>query len=311
MLEMQNEPEPLHPLLVAILILLTMGVGFIVIGPIIGFLIAMPFYDGSIQEMGVAIQAPLDHPEIKTTFYLMQGAATVIGLIMAPLLLVRVLRRSVAAIFRAHTWIPLSILMTPIIVIAFMGVNSLFIEWNTAFHFPEFLKGFETWAREKEDYATLLTKFMTEFNSVGEFVLAFIVIAMLPAIGEELVFRGLLQSELNKATKNIHVAIWISAILFSAIHMQFFGFVPRLLLGALFGYLYYWSGNIWISILAHFVNNGFAVVAMYLYQQGKLDFDMDSTESVPLPAVLLSVAVTFALLYYFRKFFKDQASIES
>ena len=76
---------------------------------------------------------------------------------------------------------------------------------------------------------------MTDFNSTRS-ALGLLVIALLPAIGEELVFRGILQRELWRGTLNIHVAIWVSAAIFSAIHMQFYGFVPRLLLGALFGY---------------------------------------------------------------------------
>jgi membrane protease YdiL (CAAX protease family) len=102
------------------------------------------------------------------------------------------------------------------------------------------------------------------------------------------------------------VSIWVAAILFSAIHFQFFGFVPRVLLGALFGYLYYWSGNLWLAILAHFVNNGFSVLAMYFYQQGKLGFDLESPESVPLNAVIISGVLTVALLYYFYKYFENR-----
>lgn len=295
-----------------ILIMLTIGVGFVVVGPLVGFLISIPFFDGDALDLTNALQDPLNHPEVKLPFYIMQGAATLIGLIVAPILLLKVLRRSTVDLFKSQAWYATAFIITPVIVIVFMGLNSIFIEWNAGVHFPEFMGGFESWAREREDYAATLVAFITKFNSIGELMLGLLVIAVLPAIGEEIVFRGLIQNELTKATRNPHVAIWIAAILFSAIHMQFFGFVPRLLLGALFGYLYLWSGNLTMSILAHFVNNGFAVVGMYLYQQGKLNFNVEGTEAAPLSTVVVSALTTAALLYYLRKIYRDgQSSIES
>jgi hypothetical protein len=151
---------------------------------------------------------------------------------------------------------------------------------------------------------------MTQFSSIGEFVLAFVVIAILPAIGEEFVFRGMVQPQLFKATRNIHIAIWTSAILFSAFHLQFFGFVPRMLLGALFGYLYYWSENLWMPMFAHFVNNGFSVIMLYLNQKGVVDVDVESTDVVaPWPAILVFALISGGLLFYFKNFFDQKKMI--
>jgi membrane protease YdiL (CAAX protease family) len=236
----------------------------------------------------------------------MQGFATFVGLILGPMWFLQSEKKSLAQFFRNHRfeWIP--VLITCFIVIIFMAVNSVFIEWNSSFNFPEFAKGFETWAREREDLAAELTQFLTKFDSVFEVALAMFVIAVLPAFGEEIVFRGIIQNQLYRATSNIHVSIWIAAFLFSAIHFQFFGFVPRLFLGALFGYLYYWSGNLWLPILAHFVNNGFSVLAMYFYQQGTLDYDLEKTESVPTNVIVISALLTAGLLYYFYKYFENR-----
>jgi len=121
-----------------------------------------------------------------------------------------------------------------------------------------------------------------------------------------LVFRGMLQPQLLRATKNIHVAIWTTAILFSAFHLQFFGFVPRMLLGALFGYLYYWSGNLLMPMFAHFVNNGFSVLMLYLNQKSVIDMDMESTEAAPWPAVIIFTLIAGAMLYYYKKFFDQK-----
>jgi membrane protease YdiL (CAAX protease family) len=186
--------------------------------------------------------------------------------------------------------------------------NSLFIDWNAHIVFPDFLKGFETWARDREAYAEEVTKYLTTFGSVGEFILAFVVVAVLPGIGEELVFRGMLQPQLQRATRNVHAAIWISAILFSLLHMQFFGFVPRVFLGALFGYLYFWSGNLLVPMVAHFINNGFSLILLYLHQLGKIDIDVESTEAVPWPMLIMGTILTFGLLVYLKKLFKQTSS---
>lgn len=307
-METDISPRPaLHPLLFVGLLLLTLLIGFVVIGPLVGFLISLPFYPGSGLDMAEALANPMADEAMKIPMYIMQGFASLIGLIVGPMLLLYVLRRSSREVFASSNHQPAGYLLTLAVVIVFMGVNSWFVEQNANAHFPSFMKGIEEWAREKEDLAAALTKYMTEFNTTGDLIIAFIVIAVLPAIGEEFVFRGLLQTELQKLTRNPHLAIVLSAILFSAIHMQFFGFIPRFLLGVLFGYLYFWSGNLSVSILAHFVNNGTAVIGMYLYQQGAVQFDMESTEALPAVSVVTSAVLTMALLYFFYRIY-HQAS---
>lgn len=295
-----------HPALNLILIFFVVGLGFLFVGPFIGILLAAPFYPGSIEDLSAAIIDPVGHPELKIPLYIMQGCATAIGLIVAPLLIMRSTPTPVSSLFKHKRFEVTPVLLTAFAVVAFMGLNSIFIEWNSNVHLPESAKAIEEWAREYESAAEVLTKFLTTFDSEAQLIIALIVIAVLPAIGEEIVFRGLVQNEFLRATKNIHLSIWIAAFLFSAIHFQFFGFVPRLLLGALFGYLYYWSGNLWMAILAHFVNNGLSVIAMYLYQKGTFTFDLDTPEAAPLSVILISTVLTGGLLYYFYKYFENR-----
>ncbi len=284
-------------------ILVTATLGFVVIGPLIGFLVAMPFFDGSLFDLTHKLTDPVSFPEIRLPILIMQGCATLIGLILIPILYLGSIEKknAVAWVTEKSTTI-MMVTVTALIVISFMAINSVFIEWNANFVFPDFLKEFGDWARERERQAEELTNFFTTFNSTGDFLLGVFVIAFLPAIGEELVFRGMLQPEVYRASGNHHVAIWVSAIIFSAFHMQFFGFVPRVLLGALFGYLYVWSGNLLLPMIAHFVNNGFSVLMMYLYQKGMIATDMvDSTEAAPWPVVLSFTIVFAGLMYYFKK----------
>ena len=300
-----NERPSRHYIMSLIYILVLVALGFIVVGPFIGFFIALLFYPGSAEELLIAIQSPTEYPDVKFSLFIIQGFVTLVGLILTPMLILRRYQTPLREFFsvRRFDWVPFAV--TAFIVVVFVGVNSWFAEWNHNINFPD---AFERWARAREDAAAEMTEILTTLTSSGELLIAILVIAILPAIGEEIVFRGLIQNELFRGTRNLHLSIWIAAVLFSAIHFQFYGFVPRLLLGALFGYLYYWSGNLWLAIFAHFINNAASVVAMYYYQQGAFEFDLESQEALPLPAVLISAALTTGLLYFFYKYFEGRKS---
>jgi len=246
---------------------------------------------------------PYENSDLKAPLFVTQGFATLVGTVITPLAYLYIVEKKTFFIFFKKNVSLIPILLSVVIVITFMGFNSLIIEWNANLEFPEFLSGFEKWARQTEDMALQMTEYLTDFNGFGQFLLAFFVIAIIPAVGEELLFRGFLQNLFHEYAKNIHLAIWISAILFSTIHMQFFGFVPRMLLGALFGYLYYWSGSLTIPIVAHLTNNGFTLILFYLYDLKVIETDISNTESSPLYAVLIFSIITAILLFYFRKYF--------
>jgi uncharacterized protein len=301
-----NSPSDRNPYMNVLVIFLIVALGFVVVGPLIGMLAALPFYSGTMEELFQSIGTLTTDAGLKIPFYIMQGFATLVGLIVGPALLLQRDQRSIKTFFSDYKFEIIPVLVTFFIVIVFMAVNSVFIEWNSNFDFPEFANGFERWARDREDAATVFTEFLTQFDSPAQLFIAIIVIAVLPAIGEEVVFRGMIQNELYRGTRNMHLSIWISAILFSAMHFQFFGFVPRVLLGALFGYLYYWSGSLMMAIVAHFVNNGISVIAMYFYQKGAFEFDLESAESAPANVVVFSTLVTAGLLFYFYKYFEHR-----
>jgi membrane protease YdiL (CAAX protease family) len=172
-------------------------------------------------------------------------------------------------------------------------------ELNSQIHFPDFLKDVENWMKSSEEHAALVTQKFLKMDNIGDLLVNLILVAVIPALGEELLFRGVLQKQLSKWTGNIHWGIFISAALFSALHMQFFGFFPRLFLGVLFGYLLVWTGSLWVPILAHFVNNGIAVTASYSMGKGQLPENADSIGSSNMMWELSIVSlVLFSILTY-------------
>jgi len=303
--------EMVTPKLSLFLVLTIAIFGFFAIGPFLSLLVAIPFYQGSITDMMNAFTNPVSHPDIKNIMMLVQGLSMFLAFIVAPYLYSRhFLRLSTKDMFGNEAPTPKITLLVLMIVIVFMVANSIFIEWNQNVQLPEVFGGFERWAKGIENTAEEITLFLTRFNGISDFLIALFVIAIIPAVGEELVFRGLIQNHIQIITKNIHIAIWVSAFIFSFFHFQFYGFVPRLFLGAMFGYLYVWSGNIIYPMIAHFVNNGFTLLMIYFYHTGAIEFDIESTESVPLTNVLVSMVVCAVLLYLFESYFRKKISNE-
>lgn len=186
------------------------------------------------------------------------------------------------------------------ITLSFMVVNSAIGEWNMNLDFGN--SDFANWAKTSEEQLRVITEHITDFKSTGHFILAFVVIAVIPAIGEELIFRGLIQNLFSRAFGNPHVAIWVSGFIFAAIHMQFFGVAPRMMLGVVFGYLYHWSGNLTVAMVAHLFNNGLALLLLYLAQSGTIEVSPEEMEqSAPWPAVLVFVVISALLLNVFYK----------
>ncbi|MEZ4902503.1 MAG: CPBP family intramembrane glutamic endopeptidase [Spirosomataceae bacterium] len=185
-----------------------------------------------------------------------------------------------------------------LIVLVFMPFNSWVIEWNSTLHLPQGLQRIEDWMLAKETELSTITQFMTNYTSWPKLIVALVVMAVIPSIGEEVLFRGIIQRKIFHKIGDMHVAIWTSATLFSAIHLQFYGFVPRLFLGAMFGYMYAWTRNLWTPIFAHFVNNATTVVIVYLSHRGIIAIDIEeSASSVSWMGALFSFLLTALLLF--------------
>jgi uncharacterized protein len=167
-----------------------------------------------------------------------------------------------------------------ILVILIMLVSVPAVNWtisvNEMMKLPQALKGIEQWMKDTEEQASQLTDAFLNTETIGGLMFNLFMIALLPAIGEEMLFRGILQRLFTDWFRNAHVAIFVTAFIFAAIHLQFYGILPRMLLGVLFGYLFWWSGSLWLPIFAHFLNNGAAVVVSFLASRNVVNQDYES-----------------------------------
>ena len=194
--------------------------------------------------------------------------------------------------------------MLPLIIISIYPLIAFLYHVNLQITFPEFLADLEDklWQMEKD--AELLIKTLIYDVSLSALLLNVLMIAVLPAFVEEWLFRGCIQNVIDEHIHRHHIAIWAAAFLFSAVHMQFFGFLPRLVLGALLGYIYFYTKNIWYPIIAHFFNNFLQLMGIFIIKRSGLEYDLDSTEPLPW---LITVAVTVVftgLFYLFIRFSK-------
>lgn len=290
-----------------LLFVLSVFVG-ITVGNFVGLLAALPFMDVGIMDLEAVLANPTAYPETKTGFMVMQGITSLMGFLVIPYLyLVFIEKIYVPIKSGVEVKSGLSVILALAITFFFMISNSPVIEWNMNIDFPEFMSGFERWARGMEDQLAELTKMLTKMNGPAELILALVVIAIIPGIGEEFIFRGILQNKLQRISGNAHLGIWLSAVIFGAIHMQFYGMVPRILLGAVFGYLYVFSNKRLIyPILAHAFNNGFSVIMLYMSQRGMVDYDLENQPSPSIYIIVGCVLLTGILFWQFKKIFDKE-----
>lgn len=192
------------------------------------------------------------------------------------------------------------VLFAVIVMLVAIPAINLLGELNHAIPFPDSLSSLENYLIDMEKRAEDLTIRMLDVNSVGGLLVNIGLIAIIPAVGEELFFRGIIQQVLQTNLKS-HAAVWITAIVFSTIHFQFFGFIPRMLMGAFLGYLLVWTKNMWVPIIAHFANNATAVLFYYFKGEGNT-FDIDNIGKSDTYLIgIISLIAVLLLIYLFRK----------
>ncbi len=248
------------------------------------------------------------NPEVVSALKVLQLITTGLGMFLVPSLVASLVFSFQPREFLFAKTIPSfrMIALTVVLMFSMVPVINTLMVFNELLELPPFLSWLEQWMKSSEAQAMKITEAFLDVNTTRALMFNILVIAILPALGEEFLFRGVLQKLFHQLTGNIHVTIIITAALFSAIHMQFYGFLPRFLLGLLFGYLLFWSGSIWLPVAAHFINNGAAVVLAYLSATGQLSFNQDTIgtgdgEFIFLAVSVLLSAFIVAMLYRISK----------
>ena len=272
-------------------------------------LLSIPFFGYGLNEM----QAALTNYESNIGFTKFMQAAQSIGLFIIPALLAGIMfyRKNNDPIGLCTQRIPWSntFLITVLLMIVAMPVINIIGEFNKAMELPDDLSGIEEWMRNMEDRARGISLALLEEPTLKGMLTNLLVIAVIPAIGEEFMFRGIIQRIFREMTNNPHAGVLIAAFLFGALHLQFFGILPRFLLGVLFGYLLVWTGSIWIPVIAHFTNNALAVLFYYFYANGYVSRELENIGAnqnslVYFLVSIFLIAVILVAIYkveYYRK----------
>jgi len=169
----------------------------------------------------------------------------------------------------------IALLISALVIYTVLPFNHFLSELNMDLKFSGFLESVGRWMNDKEIEAEKLTETILKTRTLGGLAVNLVVVALIPAFGEELLFRVTGINLLKELTRNVHWAIIISSFIFAFFHFQFLSFLPRFILGLLLGYLFVITGNLWAPVFAHFVNNASSVIIFYLYYNGTIDISME------------------------------------
>ena len=210
------------------------------------------------------------------------------------------------ALNRAPSWLSI------VVVIAFFIISLPAMNWlvaaNESLTLPSWMGSVEQWMRTSEDAAAATTAELLDINTIPRLLYCIFVVGLMAGLSEEMLFRGAMLRTMQDSRLGTHAAIWIVAIIFSAIHLQFYGFIPRMLLGVWLGYLLVWTRSLWVPIIAHTLNNCTVVIFSYLTNIGLLPEGYGDHIGLPSPGgfpwlALVSLACSIALALWAHRHF--------
>ena len=190
------------------------------------------------------------------------------------------------------------------------------VDFNGSMVLPSWMSGVEEAMRQAEDMAADATKQILDINTIPQLLFCLFVVGLMAGLSEEMLFRGAMQRTMQDSRMGVHTAIWVTAIVFSAFHMQFFGFLPRMMLGAWLGYLFVWTRSLWVPVIAHTLNNSTVVVMSYLAGKGVVPEGFGDNLGLPADgafpwmataSLVLSVAIA---LWAARSFRNEKHGVE-
>ncbi len=287
---------------VQFLVLLLLVVSSAMFTFFVGILVAMPFFGTDVlNSLAAAGDLTIDKDIAMMKYF---QVVSQLGVFIVPSLLFSFLvSRNILSYLRIDQQpASISILLTILLVFSIMPAIHWLVEQNEGLHLPDFLSRIEEWMKSNEEDALKITEAFLSTTSISGVMANILMIGLLAAVGEELLFRSLFIRLFEGLLKNVHIAVVVSALLFSAFHFQFFGFLPRFALGLLFGYLFVWSGSVWLPILAHFANNASAVLIYYFINTGRIQSDAEqfgANDNMLRLIVSVLVSIAFLALIFF------------
>lgn len=288
-----------YPLQFLLMILLAVG-GLILGGLICGIFIVILYGPSGFSSM--LMMSDNMPASALNSLKIMQMGSSVFGFLIPAIFFAKVIVRQPVPYLKANWRFPLILLLVVFFIMLISSpLMEMLITFNQKMVLPHALKGLEKWMRDAEDNAGKQTEILLQMKTPAAFLLNLLMIAILPAVSEEFIFRGCFQQIFTSWTKSLHWGVWLSAALFSFIHFQFFGFLPRMVLGVFFGYFAAWSGSIWPGVLGHFLNNGTAVLITYLYQNKLIKVNPDEQQLFDWKSYTFSVILTVILFLAYKK----------
>jgi hypothetical protein len=291
----EKQPQLVSPISVLLLLLLFMMVGSAV-GSGISYLIG--------QQMGLTMadllpvfgeQSPLE----ARNFIRLANLFSHLFTFTAPAIILAVLlyKKQWFRFFKFDRFPGANMLMMGVLFLFAIFVVSQAALWlNQQLPMP-------SWASEMESSAARIIKGLLVMDSTGELILTIFVVAALPAVGEELIFRGFLQQKLAVSFQNPVLAIWVSGFIFSAFHLQFAGLIPRFFLGVGLGYLFYWSQSLWLPVIAHFLINATQIAGQYLTEE---EVQEEGIIEINWGAVAIAAIMVAGLSYYLYRQYRTK-----
>jgi len=273
--------------------------GSVLIGLFLGSLISIGLWPLMTGKSVYSIQKDMGNPAYTNALRVLQLVSTFFTFLVPTLITAYVLSKKPYKLLGFNFYFsPKQVIMTILIMVASLPLVGALGELNKMIPLSQ---GLETYFKDLENTYAEQIKGVSRITGLGDYLISLVVMAMAPAIFEELFFRGGVQNLLQRATNNPWLSIIVTSVIFSAIHLSFYGFLPRVALGMVLGLFYYYSGSLWLPILGHFFQNAMVVTQLYIYQKQGKSVEDAMNETYPLWWGLIGIVALVFLFSYFRK----------
>jgi membrane protease YdiL (CAAX protease family) len=274
-------------------------IGMMGAGAMVGSLLSAMVWKGMTGQTIEQMQLSMNDPAYANAVRVVQTLLSACMFLLPPIITARMIQRNPFDYLLWKGKISLKTLLSTVLVM----VTTLVVasQLSVIMESIPLSDNMRLYFREMEDKYMQQIEVMSQMKGIPDLLLSLLVMAAFPAIVEEAFFRGGFQNMMYRSTKNIWVSVVITSLLFSAIHFSFYGFLSRVALSLVLGFLYAYSSNLWIPILAHFVNNAIAVGQVYYLRSTGQSVVDNIDDKFPLPVVLSAIVFFYFAFQHFRK----------